>query len=587
MNELSARNVATTSLQTHPLLFITRLMLTFLSPFGKGSIWTDDVKRICNADVSCDAKQKYRSFDGTCTNLKKPAVGSRGQCYKRLLPASYVDGVSEPPRRAQIAEIFNALQSRPEPPPPPLNTMYATLTQFFVHDVMQTAITTIDGDFDCCTPENCELSKCAMRINTEDALHYKNHSIKCMSFVRAARCPCSDSRTRESMNFQTAYIDLSHVYLDGSNRKQGTPYLKTMHSQFDEELPRLDPRPPVCYADQNRCFKGDSRMNQQQGISMHHIVFERQHNRIAGRLALINPSWSNETVFQEARKILIARWQYVYCKEVIPTTLVDRIAKDARVHIDQLMEGTEFDPDAETVILAESVHSELRAHHIVPNSIGSRKLLWLDSGEYFTLEAFLSDSLNGQLNEPMRSSDFPMSTALAQELLKKTDEDLGLSMVMINIQRGRDTGLASFKDLVAWAFNTSINSFDDIANLDIFENYHVELLRTVYSNVEDIDMWVGGQMSKNYGAGVAFVHQKIRVIQHYGHIYGDRFFFSHKGVFTQEQREAIANSSSYSQMLCEVMDLDMVPVNTLEYGNNVTKKSCADFDQLDLGLWKA
>lgn len=62
-------------------------------------------------------------------------------------------------------------------------------------------------------------------------------------------------------------------------------------------------------------------MNQQPGVTTYQTVFLRYHNYIAGQLAMLNPLWSDETLYQEARRIVWAVFENIVYKEYLPTIL--------------------------------------------------------------------------------------------------------------------------------------------------------------------------------------------------------------------------------------------------------------------------
>ena len=62
-------------------------------------------------------------------------------------------------------------------------------------------------------------------------------------------------------------------------------------------------------------FAGDVRVNEQPNLIVMHTVFMREHNRLVGILAGLNPGWDGDRLYEEARRINIAQYQHIIYQE--------------------------------------------------------------------------------------------------------------------------------------------------------------------------------------------------------------------------------------------------------------------------------
>ena len=65
----------------------------------------------------------------------------------------------------------------------------------------------------------------------------------------------------------------------------------------------------------------DFRVNENLGLTIVHTLFMREHNRIARHLAQLNSQWSDDQIFEETRRILVAQLQHITYNEFLPSIL--------------------------------------------------------------------------------------------------------------------------------------------------------------------------------------------------------------------------------------------------------------------------
>jgi len=66
---------------------------------------------------------------------------------------------------------------------------------------------------------------------------------------------------------------------------------------------------------------GDGRVNQHPDMAVSQVALLRLHNFLATEFAQLNPQWSDEILYQEARKFVIAIIQHITYNEFLPILL--------------------------------------------------------------------------------------------------------------------------------------------------------------------------------------------------------------------------------------------------------------------------
>lgn len=203
---------------------------------------------------------------------------------------------------------------------PIYNSLLMQFGQFIAHDISKTAMLPRSKCETCQqVPGHCA----PIPILGRDPAYACPQLPCCLLFTRAAPvCGTgrSDKAPRQQLNENTAFIDGSAVYgssVPDRDRLKDGIFMKTAFFNDTGYLP-FDKSLCTGPTDCNVTFDaGDSRFVIFIGLAAFHTLMLREHNRLAERLTQINPQWSPDQVFQEARKILGAELQVRASNRVI------------------------------------------------------------------------------------------------------------------------------------------------------------------------------------------------------------------------------------------------------------------------------
>ena len=429
--------------------------------------------------------REVRQFDGTGNNRNNPTWGGIFQQLQRFADADYDDGVSTlaGATRESARVISNIVFSQNrEDIPNSFNTSDYLWQwgQFIDHDVSLS-----DGS----TNETINIS-----------VPHGDVFIREIPVNRAIFDPETGTgidNPREQENEITSWIDGSMVYGSSDERADAlrdgpdSPFLATS----DENLLPFNsgnlPNASGPVRDPAILFlAGDVRVNEQIGLTAMHTLFVREHNRVARQLQLKFPHIKVEEIFQSARRIVIAQIQTITYNEFLPALLGP----------DTMPRYRGYDPEIRPDMFNEFTVAAYRFGHssLSPNilSIDENGIeipvqlrdAFFNAHEVYQKEDDIDPVLRGLANQLHQAIDTKVVDDLRNFLFGEPAQG-GFDLVSLNIQRGRDHGVAPYNDTRAALGLSRATSFADITSNTDVQN----ALEEAYDyNVNNIDLWVGG-----------------------------------------------------------------------------------------------
>jgi peroxidase len=199
---------------------------------------------------------------------------------------------------------------------------------------------------------------------------YSHFSQNCMNFVRSSLIPSRDCRFSYAKvpSKVTHFIDGSTIY--GSDLK-AQMQLRSFNGgllkasvDFNRELLPIIPESDKCLNKGPMCFNaGDARVNQNIALVALHMIFAREHNRIARVLNFLNPHWNDEVIFQESRRIVIAELQHITYNEWLPLILGNSTMQKFFLNVKNEGFSIDYDDDVNPSMTHEFTGAAFRFGH--------------------------------------------------------------------------------------------------------------------------------------------------------------------------------------------------------------------------------
>lgn len=352
----------------------------------------DDVGRVssqCRKNVRT-SHEKYRSIDGRNNNLKNPDWGSSGTPFARFGSRNYEDGVyaikksadgSNLPNARLLVEKVLTKAVRSAPSSLSYNVLGLLIILFATHDmhyqVPAHPRNSEEMEFQCCThdrsgvlPRNLSNSACLpIEVAKNDTMN-SDGKVGCINMVRSQVGEYQNTaQAGQILNQATSYLDLSLIY--GNNEAEMKKVRLYKNGKF-----RMGKNNVLPVDSNGRYLKSMDRYVVIPIASIWPALFARNHNHLAERLASLNRHWTDEIVFQEARRINIAIFQY----NLITAKSIERVFKKP------VNESYSEKRNAATFV--EFSYTYRGAHYYVPS-----EMLFLDGNYTQTKQVLQSDTI--------------------------------------------------------------------------------------------------------------------------------------------------------------------------------------------------
>lgn len=525
--------------------------------------------------------QDIRSYDGSFNNLTNTDWGTVHSNLDRVTDVAYADGISEPSgiTRPNPRTISNDLFSQTGllNDPRSLSSYIWTWGQFIDHDIDLT-----DDD-----PTELAMIQVPMGDPWFDTNNTGSVMIPMKRSEFDAATGTSTANPRQHPNRISTFIDASNVYgsdqttadwlrtFSGGKLKTSLGNLLPFNTTTSDLQGPIDSNAPhmadAVGASPKLYVAGDIRANENLLLTSFHTLFVREHNRLCVELAADNPTWSDEELYQHARKMVGGFLQAICYEEWLPTMGIEIPAY------------TGYDTSVNPAIMNIFSGAAFRMHSLINGEIlrMDNNGNTINQGNISLKDAFFNPTelINGGGIDPLFKG---MATVITQNFDSKLVDDLrnflfgapgagGLDLAAINIQRGRERGFPDYNTVRTNFGLSAFTAFDQICS----DPAVVSILEDIYNNdINNIDPFVGF-LAEDQMSGMmvgetmnAIIGEQFKRLRD-----GDRFYYENDPVLTAAEKSEIKNTRLV-EIIMRNTNIDLMQGNLFSAMDHTTLATC-------------